>query len=726
VDSEETSGEDGAATNAFDGDINTFWHTGWSGGNDPMPHEIEIDLGTNYTIAGLRYLPRQDGGSNGRIKDYEIYVSSDGSTWGSTLVAGTWSYADASEKEVTFQTTIGRYVRLRATSEVGGNPWASASEINILECSNTENCGNGIDDDGDFLVDMNDPDCGCAETVIYVARDNGKILEFNITTGETQVVTTSPYTSGNLNALAANPDAGIVYYGRGQKIYYWNPIADVHAELVDLNGQIANNESFTSGGGAYYNGYIYMGAENSSNSWYPEVYRVPVSADGMTVTGTAQNLNIPIQYNSSWGDMIVTNESDRTVIYGTLGAENNQSIYFKYTIETASYTLLRTDMPREMQIGVDVNGEIWGGGLRLGALRKFSKVDGNFYGNTLNIFDEMWDLTGPINCPQAIEICHNGIDDDGDGLVDCADTDCSTSLYSSTNIPINISSSSIGTYTSIINVSESETIEDLNIKDLKIVHSYINDLILTLTSPAGTTVTLLEKPCNDQDDIFIELDDQAATGNHPCPPNNGNNYRPVGSLNDFVGENTEGIWVLTITDDYSQNGGQLERWSLEFTKSCSIQETCGNGIDDDGDGRIDEECSPCELDDITNCGLQIHPNEPEGVDDINSEIPAGECAPTGYFDLTPYDLFNNANQSYELCVTLTTEDYSRVGIKNILVQNPLCEDGTLTYRVTEIATGTEATFVGEDINGTNLALQYFDVQPNINYRICVTVQYWHY
>ncbi|GEM_PF-4480859 len=723
VDSEETTGDNNAATKAFDGNINTFWHTEWSTGNDPMPHEIQIDLGATYTIAGLRYLPRQDGGANGRISDFEIYVSTDGNSWGTSLVSDTWTYSDNSEKEISFQTTSGQYVRLRATAETNGNPWASAAEINILECSNTENCSNGIDDDGDGAIDMNDSDCGCAETVIYIARDNGQILEYNINTGATQVATTSPYTSSNLNALAANPDAGIVYYGRGKNIYYWNPITDTHGQLVNLSGQIGSNESFTSGGGAYYDGYIYMGSEDDGNSWYPKVYRIPVSADGLSVTGNAQNLNIPIQYNSSWGDMIATGENGNTVIYGALGAGNNQSIYFKYTIETSSYTLLRSDLPREMQIGVDVNGEIWGGGLRLENLQRFSKQNGNFYGNIVSVSNYMWDLTGPINCPQTIEICFNGIDDDGDGLVDCDDPDCSVSLYGSTNIPVNISSANTGTYTSTLNVTESETIQDLNLSDLSISHSQIDDLTLTLTSPSGTTVTLIEKPCNSENDIYMGFDDDAASSAYPCPPINGNKYRPSGNLSDFNGENMQGVWVLSISDDYAQSGGSLNRWSLEFTKTCSIEETCGNGIDDDGDGRIDEECSPCKLEDITNCGLQIHPSETEAVTDINSEIPAGECVPTDYFDLTPYDLFNNNNQSYELCVTYNSEDHSRIGVKNLIVQNQLCTDGMLIYSVTEISTNVVATFVGQDINGTSLGLQYFDVNPNTAYRICVSIAY---
>ncbi len=58
VDSQETVGENGAATNAFDGNTSTFWHTQWLTANPPPPHEIQINLGASYALNGFTYLPR--------------------------------------------------------------------------------------------------------------------------------------------------------------------------------------------------------------------------------------------------------------------------------------------------------------------------------------------------------------------------------------------------------------------------------------------------------------------------------------------------------------------------------------------------------------------------------------------------------------------------------------------------------------------------------------------
>ena len=131
VDSEELIGEDGAAVNAFDGNVNTFWHTEWWASDRPPPHEVQIDVRLSYDIDGFRYLPRQDGGINGRIGQYEFYVSIDGSDWGEPVATGTFAN-DGTEKEVFFSPKTGRFTRLRALTEVNGNPWTAMAEINIL------------------------------------------------------------------------------------------------------------------------------------------------------------------------------------------------------------------------------------------------------------------------------------------------------------------------------------------------------------------------------------------------------------------------------------------------------------------------------------------------------------------------------------------------------------------------------------------------------------------
>jgi hypothetical protein len=108
-----------------------MWATQWIPSSPPPPHDIRINLGATYNINGFRYLPRQDGVSNGSIGQYEFYVSTDGVNWGSAVASGSFSNI-AAEQQVTFSTRSARYVRLRALSEINGFPWTTVAELNVL------------------------------------------------------------------------------------------------------------------------------------------------------------------------------------------------------------------------------------------------------------------------------------------------------------------------------------------------------------------------------------------------------------------------------------------------------------------------------------------------------------------------------------------------------------------------------------------------------------------
>ncbi|HEU5395948.1 MAG TPA: discoidin domain-containing protein [Verrucomicrobiae bacterium] len=130
ADSEETAGEDGKAANAVDGDTNSFWHTQWQDAAPEPPHEITIELTPPATIRGFTYLPRQDDSENGMIRDYEFYVSRDGTNF-TQVTRGTFPNTK-DVKTVTFAPVPCRFIRLRALSEVNDGPWTSAAEIGVL------------------------------------------------------------------------------------------------------------------------------------------------------------------------------------------------------------------------------------------------------------------------------------------------------------------------------------------------------------------------------------------------------------------------------------------------------------------------------------------------------------------------------------------------------------------------------------------------------------------
>lgn len=74
ADSEEVDEANNMASNVFDLQESTIWHTSYSIKKDKSPHAIVIDLGENKVISGFEYLPRMDADKPGMIKDFRIYL----------------------------------------------------------------------------------------------------------------------------------------------------------------------------------------------------------------------------------------------------------------------------------------------------------------------------------------------------------------------------------------------------------------------------------------------------------------------------------------------------------------------------------------------------------------------------------------------------------------------------------------------------------------------------
>lgn len=117
---------------AMDGNRQTMWHTEWGTGETDHPHELVVDLGSEYVLRGFHYLPRLDGCGNGTIKAYEVYVARSKKDFGDPVTQGTFSHV-AENNVVSFSEPVkGRYFKLLALSEVNGTKWASVAELKLL------------------------------------------------------------------------------------------------------------------------------------------------------------------------------------------------------------------------------------------------------------------------------------------------------------------------------------------------------------------------------------------------------------------------------------------------------------------------------------------------------------------------------------------------------------------------------------------------------------------
>ncbi|MEN0005378.1 MAG: reprolysin-like metallopeptidase [Bacteroidota bacterium] len=138
--------------------------------------------------------------------------------------------------------------------------------------------------------------------------------------------------------------------------------------------------------------------------------------------------------------------------------------------------------------------------------------------------------------------------------------------FNSSDVPIVISSSGAPTYISELNIGASGTLKDVNIINLEGDHTWVSDLVFTLTSPDGTSRGVFGAICGSLDDFDLAFNSQSnnAYSSIPCPPTDGNIYQPAQSFNNFNDESINGNWILTIQDRFNQDGGQVSSWGLRL------------------------------------------------------------------------------------------------------------------------------------------------------------------
>jgi hypothetical protein len=117
---------------ASDGDLSTIWQTEFNGATPGYPHELIVDLGQSRRINAILYVPRQDA-STGRVRDYEVSVSTDRLDWSQPVARGAWP-DDPTTKPVPLAGPFARFVRLRGLVAVDGGPVMSAAEV-VVETS---------------------------------------------------------------------------------------------------------------------------------------------------------------------------------------------------------------------------------------------------------------------------------------------------------------------------------------------------------------------------------------------------------------------------------------------------------------------------------------------------------------------------------------------------------------------------------------------------------------
>ena len=210
----------------------------------------------------------------------------------------------------------------------------------------------------------------------------------------------------------------------------------------------------------------------------------------------------------------------------------------------------------------------------------------------------------------------------------------------SIGLPLEISAGNPSTITSTVSFIQDVPIADLDV-NIKLSHSFLEDLIIKLTSPSGTTITLLSKNCARFDDIDAVLDDDGVvlSCSSASPTINGT-IQPLGALSSFNGESSFGDWILEIIDTENGDGGSLDSFSLAICVEGELRpDDDDDGVFDDGDDLCLGTPEGVEVD-ITGCPIYRF-----AMDNFNIEAQGESCQ-------------NNSDGSIEIETIDNTISYS--------------------------------------------------------------------
>jgi subtilisin-like proprotein convertase family protein len=140
--------------------------------------------------------------------------------------------------------------------------------------------------------------------------------------------------------------------------------------------------------------------------------------------------------------------------------------------------------------------------------------------------------------------------------------------YVSTNVPITIPLIANTTpFISTLNVPSTDVISDVNVT-INISHTWVNDMTVSLISPAGTEIQLVTRPCTSsaRANITATFDDSGISLVCATNPAISGTIIPLQSLTGFNGQTMNGTWQLKVLDPYNEDGGAINNWSLNLCK----------------------------------------------------------------------------------------------------------------------------------------------------------------
>ncbi|WP_316793669.1 discoidin domain-containing protein [Pedobacter frigoris] len=128
--------DEGPKKDLIDGNINTYWHSAWSGNIQPLPHWVRINFPSETTIGSFKYYVRQSTHVTARPNQFAIETSADGVTWKREWTSTANLPVDPmnTEKQQSFGKNLtSKFFRLMLLANQGNLSYTHLSELTLFK-----------------------------------------------------------------------------------------------------------------------------------------------------------------------------------------------------------------------------------------------------------------------------------------------------------------------------------------------------------------------------------------------------------------------------------------------------------------------------------------------------------------------------------------------------------------------------------------------------------------
>lgn len=122
---------EGNPEHLIDGDPGSIWHSQYTPARLNLPHSVTVDMAAPVSIKAVTLTPRADG-SNGRIRDFDLFLSDDAANFGTPVFSGTLPDQGTIQTVTLPAARSARYLKIVVRSEYSGQGLGSLAELSVV------------------------------------------------------------------------------------------------------------------------------------------------------------------------------------------------------------------------------------------------------------------------------------------------------------------------------------------------------------------------------------------------------------------------------------------------------------------------------------------------------------------------------------------------------------------------------------------------------------------